>query len=73
MATEITCEACGNTEFDLSKYRSMMLVGDKKALFTLACPQCGATVSALRIIPESLRGVIAQGAAEVDAGMGRNL
>jgi transcription elongation factor Elf1 len=50
-----------------------MLVSYDKALFTLTCPQCGSTVSAMCTIPDSLRGKIIEGAHQVDAGMGRDL
>lgn len=69
----VACEKCGNTAFDLTKYRSMMLVSHDKALFTLSCPRCGATVSALCPIPEALRQRVREGAAEVHAGMGEDL
>lgn len=73
MTAVISCERCGNKTFDLTKYRSLMLVSSDKALFTLDCPHCGAKVTALCAIPDSLRSRIMQGAAEVDAGMGRDL
>lgn len=73
MTAHISCERCGNTMFDLTKYRSIMLVSADKALFTLDCPHCGSKVTALCAIPDSLRSRILQGAAEVDAGMGRDL
>ena len=72
-AAVISCERCGNKTFDLTKYRSIMLVSSEKALFTLDCPRCGSKVTALCAIPDSLRSRILQGAAEVDAGMGRDL
>jgi ribosomal protein S27E len=73
LTTVVTCEKCGNRSFDLTRYRSLMLVSYDKALFTLTCPQCGSTVSAMCTIPDSLRGKIIEGAHQVDAGMGRDL
>lgn len=73
MTTVVTCEKCGNRSFDLTKYRSMMLVSYDEALFTLVCSRCGELVSAMCPIPESLRGKILEEAAHVDAGMGRDV
>lgn len=69
----VCCERCGNRSFDLTRYRSMMLVSHNKALFTLSCPRCGATVSALCSIPDALRDKVRAAAAEVHAGMGDNV
>ncbi len=49
----------------------MMVVGQGKALFNLACPQCHSRITALYDIPDSLREVVRDAAVELGAGMGR--
>ena len=50
-------------------YDTMLVVRADLALFTLACPSCGAKVSTLQRIPLQLREEVRFAAIEVDAGM----
>lgn len=65
------CPACKERTLDLTHYHSMMVVGQGKALFNLACPQCHSRITALYDIPDSLREVVRDAAVELGAGMGR--
>lgn len=50
----------------------MIVIALDYAMFTLSCPQCGARVSSVCEIPESLHDEIQFAAIEVGAGMGRD-
>ena len=66
------CPVCGKAAVDLTKYRSMMVVSADKALFNVACQQCGARFTSLYAIPVSLLETVRAAAAELGAGMGRD-
>lgn len=71
MRSQMICPACG-TPLDLCRYEAMMVVRPDLALFTVACPQCEASVSSLQPIPLQLREEVRFAAHEVGAGMGRD-
>ena len=70
MATVVTCETCGSTDFDLHDYCSIMVLSPERALFTLECPKCGTKVTTLSPIPQDMRSGIVAAARKMNAGMG---
>lgn len=70
MSVAVTCKVCGSTNFDLHDYDSMMVLSREVALFTLRCPDCGASVTAPCAIPEDLLPAIEETARRIGAGMG---
>lgn len=70
MGEILRCPKCGETDFDLAAYDSMMVLRVDMALFTLTCPECGASLTSLAAIPPSLRDEVRFAAIEVGAGMG---
>ncbi|HIS41037.1 MAG TPA: UDP-N-acetylmuramoylalanyl-D-glutamate--2,6-diaminopimelate ligase [Candidatus Aphodovivens avistercoris] len=66
---KVACPACGKHDLDLCRYDAMLVVRADLALFTLACPACGTTVSTLQRIPPQLREEVRFAAIEVGAGM----
>ena len=73
MADFVNCPQCGSGALNLHHYESMIVVTPEHALFTMRCPQCDATVSSLRPIPQDMRDEVQFAAIEVGAGMGRSL
>lgn len=71
MSPAITCPTCGETRFDVCKYESMMVLREDVALFTLKCPHCASSVSAVNGIPPQLREEVKFAAIELGAGMGK--
>lgn len=71
MGEILRCTKCGETDFDLAAYDSMMVLRLDMALFTLSCPKCGSSITSLASIPSSLREEVRFAAIEVGAGMGR--
>lgn len=69
MAHTLTCPACG-AHLDVCSYAAMLVVRADLALFSLQCPQCQKSVSALHPIPQQLRDEVRFAAIEVGAGMG---
>lgn len=63
-----SCSHCGNTSFDLRKYRSVMVLSPEIALFGLVCPTCGNDVAMLQQIPREMREELHFAAIEVGAG-----
>lgn len=72
MKPRLQCPNCAATGFRLEDYESMIVIALDYAMFTLSCPQCGARVSSVCEIPESLHDEIQFAAIEVGAGMGRD-
>lgn len=70
-AAKLVCPACRANDLDVCTYDSMMVLGRNVALFTLRCPHCATSVSAVHAIPPQLREEIDFAAIEVGAGMGR--
>ena len=70
MGAMVTCPACGAGDLDVRTFDSMMVLRPNLALFSLACPHCAATVSAIQPIPSSLREEVQFAAIELGAGMG---
>lgn len=72
MVRTLSCPTCGQSDLDVCRYDSMMVLRADLAFFTLLCPQCGTKVSALQPIPLALREEVRFAAIEVGAGMGRD-
>ena len=72
MVRTLSCPTCGQSDLDVCRYDSMMVLRADLAFFTLRCPQCGTKVSALQPIPLALREEVRFAAIEVGAGMGRD-
>ena len=70
---KLTCPACGCTRLDLRAYKSMMVLGEEHALFSLRCPECATTISTMQVIPAELRSEVEDAAMRAGAGMGRQL
>ena len=70
MKVTVKCPTCQATDLDVRAYDSMMVLRPNLALFSLACPHCAATVSAIQPIPPSLREEVQFAAIELGAGMG---
>lgn len=70
MGKTMQCPNCGETQFDLYEYDSMMVVRPEVALFTLHCPNCEMPVSALVNIPSDMLDEVRCAAVEIGAGMG---
>ena len=73
MSDFVTCPHCAARDLDLGDYKSIMVIDPHFAVFTLACPHCGATIAAVHAIPPKLRETIRFAAKEVGAGMGRSV
>lgn len=69
-SSPFACPACGARDLDLRSFDSMMVLSADLALFTLACPHCGTTVSAMQPIPSALRDEVDFAAIRIGAGMG---
>ena len=72
MVRMLSCPACGQSDLDVCRYDSMMVLRQDIALFTVTCPQCGASISTVQTIPLALREEVRFAAIEVGAGMGRD-
>ena len=68
MNLNVTCPSCGSADFDLTRYRAMMVLGPDIAMFTVDCSKCAARVNVLRPIPASLREEVRASAQQVGAG-----
>lgn len=67
----LTCPHCGEVTIDLHDYRSMIVITEAYALFTVDCPACGMGVSSVKAIPNDMHDEVLYAAIEVGAGMGR--
>ncbi len=72
MPTASMCPKCREMGVVLENYESLIMVSPDRALFTVTCRACGARISSVSEIPDSLREEIQSAAIEVGAGMGRD-
>lgn len=73
MATLARCPSCGSNAVKLEEFRSLLVLSETRAIFTLRCSHCDHMVSVLETIPVTLQEEVQQAAREVNAGMGRSL
>ena len=66
-----SCPNCGSRDIDVTKFKSMMVISDNVAFFTLSCPACGASLSTIAAIPASLRAEVAQASTKIRTEMGK--
>ena len=72
MVRTLSCPMCGQSDLDVCRYDSMMVLRSDVAMFTVTCPRCGASVSSVQTIPLALCEEVRFAAIEVGAGMGRD-
>lgn len=67
MVQTLACPSCSAAQLDVRTCDSMMALKADLALFSLRCPTCGARVSSIQPIPESLRAELRAAAQELGA------
>ena len=70
VGTIVKCANCGSTDFDLHDFDTMMVLCPQLAMFGMRCPDCGANVAAVCVIPLDMQDQVRRSAISLGAGMG---